>query len=72
MNRYFITFGQRWRRDPHPMGGHPDGWFSVKADDMEAAIKKAYEFFGIQWSNIYSEDEMSMELYPKGEIATIL
>ena len=25
MIKYYVTFGQRWRRETHPYGGHPDG-----------------------------------------------
>lgn len=75
MNEYFVTFGQKYRNQPHPLQTypHPDGWLLVKAVDMTEARTKAFQELGPFWSNIYTDQEFkkNQHLYPKGELHRI-
>jgi hypothetical protein len=69
--KYFITFGQKYRREKHPAGGHPDGWFEVEADDYEEACDKIWEAMGEKWSMMYHEEDFGPEsraYYPRGKL----
>ena len=39
MNSYYLTFGQKYRREPHPSGlsVHPDGYVEIIASSFEEA-----------------------------------
>lgn len=66
-----ITFGQRYRHEPHPYLGHPDGWSEVQAENIMAAMDKARQRYGKAFACIYSPDsEMypDKEFYPRGLI----
>lgn len=76
MKEFFVTFGQKYRQDPHPLmpEAHPDGYFVVEAEDMGQARDKVVESLGQAWAFIYSEEEFKMNgisLHPKGELARI-
>lgn len=46
MSLFYFTFGQRYRREPHPKVGHlahPDGWFTIEAPTEEIARWKMSE-----------------------------
>ncbi len=67
---YYITFGQKYRTEPHPKYNwiDPDGYVVIEAADKGLASKKAFELFGQFWSFIYSPAEMHFEYFPHGEI----
>jgi hypothetical protein len=74
MSKYYITFGQKYRTEPHPILGIccADGYVVVKAEDMKQARDFVFTTFGTAWSNIYAENyDFAMpinELFPMGEI----
>lgn len=68
---YRITFGQKFRRERHPYGCHPDGWSEVQATSLENALAAIRHRYGDAYSNVYehgSEDYPTTELYPRGLI----
>lgn len=69
--KFFITFGQKYRHEAHPLGGHPDGWFEVEAQTQGEAREKAYGAMGAAWSFIYAETVFTPELYPLGKMGDI-
>ena len=71
MKDFFITFGQRYRREIHPHGGHPDGWVRVLAETYEQAQEKAMAKFGPLWANLYEADDFDKSFHPKGELGVI-
>lgn len=71
MPEFYVTFGQKYRHEPHPQGGHPDGWFVVEADDKATAHDLAFQFLNEKWSFLYSKAEFDPTYYPLGELARI-
>lgn len=72
MQEFYITFGQKYRRQPHPKGGHPDGWFVVEADTKANAELIVKAELGMEWSNCYEAgDFKDRSLYPRGELGRI-
>jgi len=75
MNDFFVTFGQKYRTQPHPLQNYPhaDGWLLVKGVDMTEARAKTFQELGQFWSNIYSEADFkkNKHYYPKGELHRI-
>lgn len=67
MKLFYFTFGQRFRHDLHPQGGHPDGWFTVAAEDSHKARLKMIDACGAAWAMQY-EQEPSRQLFPLGEL----
>lgn len=77
MKTYYLTFGQRYRREPHEKWKntktqyiHPDGYWKVTARDGIEARMKIADVVGIYWSNLYDK-EPSKEMYPLGIIGEI-
>lgn len=75
MNRYYVTFGQKYRHERHPQasGGiypHPDGWVAIEADTYDQARAIAHEVFGVHWSFIYML-QPDVGMFPRGELAVI-
>ncbi len=73
MKDFYVTFGQRYRHEPHPSGYpiHPDGVVRVRAESEEEARGKTFEAFGGKWSFVYVEEEFEPEWYPRGELFSI-
>jgi hypothetical protein len=69
--KFVITFGQKYRFQDHPQGGHPDGWFEVTAESEAAAREKVFAVLGQTWAFIYDENEFDQTFYPKGKIGEI-
>jgi len=69
--KYFITFGQKYRREQHPAGGHPDGWFEVEADDRRQARAKIWEVCDEKWSMMYEENDFDRSYYPLGKLRAL-
>ena len=67
---FYITFGQKYRRETHPSGYDisPDGVVQVVAPNYETARDIAVKSFGDQWSFIYPESHAEMDYYPLGVI----
>lgn len=67
---FYITFGQKYRREAHPSGYNvsPDGVVRVVAPNYEAARELAVKSFGDQWSFIHPERYTKMEYYPQGVV----
>lgn len=71
MNKYYITFGQKYRNEKHPGGGHPDGWVTVYANSMGEARALISNVLGIQWAFIYDETDFKADHFSKGELYAI-
>jgi hypothetical protein len=69
MAKYYVTFGQKYRDEPHPQGGHPDGYFVIEAGGEDEARAKAWRQFDNKWCMIYEEAEFDKSMYPKGDLA---
>lgn len=70
---FFVTFGQKYRYEPHPQFGkaHPDGWIRINAPDEDAARNAAFTLLGTGWATMY-DSEPQREIYPRGELAAFL
>ena len=71
MKKFYVTFGQKYRNEPHPQKGHPDGWFTFYADNEEDARKMALDYLGNRWAFMYEENEFSRRFYPLGQLKEI-
>lgn len=78
MPNFYVTFGQKYRHEPHPMfkDAHPEGWVRVEAVDEYEARNLIASCIGPVWSFIYDErrfnpEAAKMRWYPKGELASI-
>lgn len=67
MKKFYFTFGQKYRRELHPLGIHPDGWVAIMADTETDAVAHMFRLCGEQWANVY-DTEPDMEFYPRGEL----
>lgn len=72
-----VTFGQQYRRDPHPRAGtlvHPDGWWTIVADDHHQARDITAQLLGTAWSNLYDADLHADDehFYPRGELLRVV
>lgn len=66
MPNWHLTFGQKYCREPHPLGpqgGNPNGYVTVKASSLEQAIDQVWALIGDAWSMLYSEEEFTSEKY---------
>jgi len=72
MPSYFVTFGQQYKREPHPTFGkaHPDGWLTVVAPDELTARDTVIGWLGTAWSFIYDE-QPDLGWFPRGELHRI-
>lgn len=70
MKEFFFTFGQKYRMESHPQGGHPDGYFTIVAPDEEQAREAMFKECGPAWSHNYAE-RPSLDRYPRGELRRI-
>lgn len=70
-----ITFGLRYRHEPHPTfpQADPDGWVTVEASDLETAREIAFSAIGDAWAFSYPEDRFKTirHMYTRGEIAVL-
>lgn len=73
MPKWYLTFGQKYRREPHPigMGANPDGYVEVHAPDEAHARSQVVELIGDKWSMLYTEDEFFSEKYAFEEMRTV-
>jgi len=70
---YYVTFGQRYREEPHPThsSAHPDSYAMISAPTMEVARAEAFNQFGSAWAFIYSEDDFTPREYPRGAMLKV-
>ena len=72
MEQFFFTCGQS---HVHQIGGgkvwDKDSVLQVNAANETAARAKVVGLFGLEWSMSYTEEDISMEYYPKGICAVI-
>jgi hypothetical protein len=76
MQEFFVTFGQRYAQEPHPVlaDAHPDGWLVIEAESWDEARAAVATALGTSWSNLYEKTDFMQDaarLYPRGEIARI-
>ena len=73
MARYYLTFGQKYRREPHPLGAssNPNGYVEVYAPDELDARQQVVELIGSAWSMLYSEEEFTSDEYAFEEMRTV-
>lgn len=76
MRNYFVTFGQKYRHEQHPVSldgvrPHPDGWVLIRCGNQSIADRTAHALFGTRFSIVYSEETHSKHLYPMGELFSI-
>ena len=72
MSEFRVTFGVRYRHEPHPVlpKADPDGYITVVADSEPQARSYLFEHIGRAWAFIYPEpfDEARWaQLHPHGE-----
>lgn len=69
---FYVTFGQRYRYEPHPSGlpVDPDGVMEIEAESKEAAHTKAMDIFEGGFHRLLDEDDWATakHYFPKGII----
>ena len=74
MNKFYVTFGQKYHREIHPVLGDsvdPDGYCVVVAENEKEAREKTFEVFGGFFCFIYGEEEFEPEFFPHGAFMEI-
>jgi hypothetical protein len=71
LKTFFLTVGQKYRRETHPSGLHPDGWVEIEARTQDEAHEIAVKTFGERWSSLYPEEKFLSYLYPIGCVRRI-
>lgn len=76
-NEFYVTFGQKYRRQQHPQAinnsyPHPDGYLTVIAGNYDEARAAVYQVLGILWAFLYSQGTFDRSLYPLGELGRII
>ena len=74
--KVYITFGDRFRRETHPLlpNAHPDGWYEMDSPDGLARVNvnnMIYRILGEDWSNAYMDDEFDPSFYPLGKLGDL-
>jgi hypothetical protein len=73
MPEFRVTFGQKWRREPHPQlpVAHPDGYVIIEAETWDQAFEEAKLVLGKNFSDVYSAPLSAEEarMYPRGVLA---
>lgn len=66
LKEFFVTFGQKYRHEPHPTSPkiNPDTVVIVKAQNYEEAREITFRVFGSYWSFIYSSETFDPSFYP--------
>lgn len=69
----YLTFGQRYRTEPHPQLGArpelPDGWLTIEAEDVMEAARIAHMALGTAWASV--SEQCQPEFYPAGHLGTL-
>lgn len=69
MPKYFLTVGQKYRDEPHPIGLHPDHFYAIEALNYSDALAIVFNSIGNRWAFLYPEQEFhDKELYTHGEL----
>lgn len=56
---FYVTFGQKYAREPHPTlaAAHPDAWVEVDADSEMEARQLVFRALWSKWAFMYAESE---------------
>lgn len=78
MDTYYVTFGQKYRREPHPglvgENGHPEAVMKIIAPDLEVARDLAWAVTRNQKGQAeYADirDNFNPAYYPRGVVLTL-
>lgn len=77
MNKFYLTFGVQYSRESHPRGAHvhPDGYVVITAEGRDIARDLVVQLYGLQWSDLYTEDEFQAQYmtrhFPRGVLLNI-
>lgn len=75
MATFYITFGQRYRRETHPQLGArpelPDGWLTVEADGYGQARYQVHRLIDGHYSDLLHEAKFDPSFYPAGHLGTL-
>lgn len=75
MSKFYVTFGQKYRLEPHPRfdKADPDGVLEIEAQDIDVARRVANGICGPYWSGLYNEDEYKETkcYYPLGILESV-
>lgn len=73
MAEFIVTFGQKYRNEPHPKVKYadPDGYLLILSPDYKTAREAAFRELGEHFSNMYEKEEKYTRYFPKGALHTI-
>ncbi len=73
--KFYVTFGQKYRREQHPrlLKAHPDGWVEIDAPSRSEARELVVRLLEQAWAAMYDEEflDEAYLLYPRGAIAKV-
>lgn len=73
MPNWYLTFGSKYRQEPHPLGSgaHPDGYIVVYGLNEAIARQQVVQLIGDKWSMLYSEEEFTSEDFAFEEMRVV-
>ncbi len=73
MPRYYVTFGEKYANEPHPIwpGAHPEGYIEIDAEYEAAARLDVCSVLKTKWELIFHEKDFIPANYSKGRLATL-
>ncbi len=71
LKNFYLTIGQQYHYEPHPLGLSPDQFCRIIAPDELAARNYAFAACGSKWAFLYTEEEFHPEYFPEGEAFSV-
>lgn len=68
MINLYVTFGQQYRHENHPKGGHPDGWFRFTGSKSAPVYRLIAKELGNKFCRVLDEKDFDKSFYPRGEL----
>ena len=72
MHNFYLTVGQMYRYEPHPLGLTPDKFCRIRAKDERSAREYAFRACGNKWAFLYPENKFIPEYFPGGEAFSVV
>ena len=74
MNSYYVTFGNKYRTEPHPSGivVNPDGYVTIRAESTNDAYSIALKHFGFNWGAMHYNKETVDKPFPVGSFLELV
>jgi len=68
MPKYYVTVCNEYKYIKHPLGLHPDYFYSIKAPDIHIAKRLVMEQIGNKWAVLYTKKDLKTKSFKGGEL----